>query len=81
MRHYDLSDRHPSTQQIMRWLNSGHMPEGTNKDIVDECEDLALCLLGMIGDDPELVVGLRKLVEAKDAFVRANVAQQHPDGA
>lgn len=69
----DLSHRHPSTQQIMRWFETEHL-KGSNKGIVNACHGLAISVLDTVPDDPELVAGLRKLVEAKDCFVRANVA-------
>lgn len=82
MRIYDLPERHPSTQQAMRWFATGHMSDIGSRDIVQSCEDLALTVIARVNDDPELTAGLRKLLEAKDAFVRAHVAtHQRPDGA
>lgn len=71
---YDLSHRHQSVQDIMRWFATDHLPDSKNRDIVQSCEDLALEMIGSIPDDPELTAGLRKLKEAKDCFVCANVA-------
>lgn len=35
-----------------------------------ECEALAITMINHCGDGPELTAGLRKLLEAKDCFVR-----------
>lgn len=79
-RTYDLDGRHPGTQAIMRWFATAHLSDGEFKEIVEDVEDLALVMLGRLPDDPELIEGLRKLVEAKDCFVRAAVAKRDGHG-
>jgi len=71
----DTTDRHPSTQQVARWFTSDHY--GANHPglaVALSCEDLAARLIDNLPDGPELTAGLRHLLEAKDAFVRAAVA-------
>jgi hypothetical protein len=66
-----LEERHPSVQQIMRWFGYGHLEAAGTQNVARECHDLAHQMLLEIPDGPELTAGLRKLLEAKDAFVRA----------
>ncbi|TDE40508.1 hypothetical protein E1295_31920 [Nonomuraea mesophila] len=68
-----LDGRHPSTVAIARWFEYEHLPLHL-QDISEDCHDLAVAMIEALPDDPELVAGLRKLLEAKDAFVRAAVA-------
>lgn len=64
--------RHQSTTDLMRFFSYQHLPEGVLRDTSQRCHDLAY---EMFGDDnldgAELTTGLRKLLEAKDCFVRA----------
>lgn len=69
----DYSDRHQATQQIMRWFAFDHLPEGPVRSTSYQCAQLAHEMLIGLPDGPELTVGLRKLLEAKDAFVRAAI--------
>lgn len=67
-----LTGRHPSVQNLMRWLTPNpNLPE-PQLHVVSEIVDLAYLLLRWCPDGPELVEGLRKLLEAKDCFVRAS---------
>lgn len=68
----DTADRHPSTQHVAAYFTSGHLPEDL-RPVAEACEDLAAELLVHLPDGPELTAGLRKLLEAKDCFVRAAV--------
>lgn len=68
--------RHTSVDNISRFFEYGHLPEPLS-GIASECASLKDFMLGQLDDDPELVVGLRKLLEAKDCFVRAAVAQHN----
>lgn len=67
-------NRHPSEDLILRFFEVEHLPEPL-KRIVSECSYLAFNMSESIESDPELTVGLRKLLEAKDCFVRAKVAE------
>lgn len=74
-REYALSQRHQSTQQIMRHFAFGHLPHDLGI-ISSHCHDTAWLMLGALRDGPELTAGLRKLLEAKDCFVRAALDKQ-----
>jgi hypothetical protein len=61
--------RHPSVQSVCRWFHYDHLPPGLF-EVSKHCHDLAETLLANLEDGPELTAGLRKLLEAKDCFVR-----------
>lgn len=65
--------RHPSTEQVLRWFDFGHLPEDLQV-ISERTALLAHDITNALPDSPELTAGLRKLLEAKDCFVRAAVA-------
>lgn len=60
---------HPSIAGILKFFEYEHLPEHL-RDISRSCCDLAHKMALQL-QGPELTVGLRKLLEAKDAFVRA----------
>lgn len=65
-----VQGRHPGTVSIMRWFAWDHLPE--DLQVVSRAVGLlALELVDRLADGPELTAGLRKLLEAKDCFVRA----------
>ncbi|WP_435582910.1 hypothetical protein [Amycolatopsis thermoflava] len=66
----DLTGRHPSTVAIARFFEFEHLREPL-RSVSKECHDLAEARIQSTPDSPELVAGLRKLLEAKDCFVRA----------
>lgn len=68
----DFSGRHPSTQQIWRFFAFDHLPEHLQKFSAPSYQ-LAAQMITDLPDGPELTTGLRKLLEAKDCFVRAAV--------
>lgn len=61
---------HPSTSGILRYFEYAHLPEKL-RDISGQCAALAVEMVNATNDGPELTAGLRKLLEAKDCFVRA----------
>lgn len=65
-------DRHPSTQHMMKWFEYKHLP-GYLQVVSARFTDLAEDMVDKLPDSPELTAGLRKLLEAKDCFVRAAV--------
>lgn len=71
----DTTGRHPSTQQIARFFSKLPAANADTRVAMDEvrshCEQLAGLMLTWLPDGPELTAGLRKLLEAKDCFVRA----------
>lgn len=68
MNPYD--NRHPATQQLMRWFSYAHLPDHLRSTSA-ACQGLAHQMTMTLPDGPELTTGLRKLLEAKDCFVRA----------
>ena len=63
-------DRHPGTLGLLRFFSWEHLPESL-RPVSQECARLADRMVRMLPDGPELTAGLRKLLEAKDCFVRA----------
>lgn len=68
--HVDLEDRHPGVQDLMRFLVPNPNLPDRLRPIVGECHRLSILMVSQIPDGPELTAGLRKLLEAKDCFVR-----------
>jgi hypothetical protein len=67
----DLAGRHPGTAAIGRYFEFEHLPKGPLRDASASCAALAGTMISRLPDGPELTAGLRKLLEAKDCFVRA----------
>lgn len=65
-----MSERHPATRAIARYFQYGHLPAHL-AGVSQACADLANQMIDRLPDGPELTAGLRKLLEAKDCFVRA----------
>jgi hypothetical protein len=65
---------HPATTQILRFFEFAHLPPRL-QEISRPFHALAHDLAGKL-DGPELTVGLRKLLEAKDCMVRAALDAQ-----
>lgn len=63
-------------EPMLRWFDFHHLPDHL-KGVSGEFCDLACSIAAMIEPGPERTVALRKLLEAKDAAVRATV---HPGG-
>jgi len=70
----NLANRHPGTQQIARWFTYDHLINAAGYRASKQCHDLAELMILELPDGPELTAGLRKLLEAKDCFVRAALA-------
>lgn len=69
-----LATRHPSTQHMMEMLTPNpNLPDGLPAQISTKFHHLAVDLASSLEDGPELTAGLRKLLEAKDCFVRSAV--------
>lgn len=60
----------PST--TIQYFNYDHLPEQLQKVAKPMC-DLAHQMEETLPDGPEKSAGMRKLLEAKDCFVRANI--------
>lgn len=64
--------RHPATEHLLRYFDYDHLPE--HLQLVSAWSaDLAQQMVQHLPDGPELSAGLRRLLEAKDCFVRAAV--------
>ena len=67
--------RHPATDSLLGYFTK--LPTKTPVSVLDEirrhCEAHARIMASMLPDGPELTTGLRKLLEAKDCFVRAAI--------
>lgn len=62
--------RHPSVVSTLKHFAWSHLPEKL-QPVSRACADLALQMCAMTTDSNELSAGFRKLLEAKDCFVRA----------
>lgn len=63
---------HPATEGVLRWLNYDHLPNGKLRETSKLFYDLGHYLIDdLVLEGPEATAGVRKLVEAKDCFVRA----------
>lgn len=70
----DFEDRHPGVQNLMRWLTPNPNLPIRQLKVAESTFRLANHLLSELEDGPELTEGLRKLLEAKDCFVRASLS-------
>jgi hypothetical protein len=61
--------KHPNTVSLLQFFEYAHLPEHL-QPISAPCAQLAEQMSDRL-DGPELTAGLRKLLEAKDCFVRA----------
>ena len=66
---------HPATAQILRHFDIGHLPDEL-KVISAPFGALAQDMADKL-EGPELTICLRKLLEAKDCFVRAALEEPH----
>jgi hypothetical protein len=66
----EFSGSHPYAVNVLRWFAYDHLPEYL-KGFSQQCYDLAANMCHDLPDSGELINGLRKLLEAKDSFVRA----------
>lgn len=65
---------HPNVRALLKHFSYGHLPvelQAISRPACEMAEYMADHL-----DGPELTVGLRKLLEAKDCFVRAALAKE-----
>lgn len=61
---------HPGVEQILNHFRFAHLP-GHLQAVSRATHDLAHEMAESLPSGPELTTGLRKLLEAKDCFVRA----------
>ena len=65
--------RHPATTNLLRYFAFDHLPPGPLREASAKCALLAGDMAERLPDGPELTAGLRKLLEAKDCFVRSSL--------
>ncbi len=68
----EFSEEQLATDPILRYFHYSHLPEKLQSASKPFC-DLAQHLVDTVPRNAERTVALRKLLEAKDAGVRANV--------
>lgn len=69
----DLYGRHPAVKQLAGYFDA-QLTAPEYRPYAAEVEHTARTMLSSIPDCPELSVGLRKLLEARDCFIRAAAA-------
>ena len=67
----DGTDRHPAVAGVLRYFSFDHLPEGPLRATSEACAEVAYLMANDLPESAELTAGLRKLLEAKDCFVRA----------
>lgn len=70
-----MPERHPSVSAILRYFTWTHLPTRLHA-FSKPCCDLAEQMADICPENPELTAGLRKLLEAKDCFVRAALSKE-----
>lgn len=70
---------HPASRALLDYFATGHLP-GHLAAVSDPCGELATRMAASLPPSAEVTTGLRKLLEAKDCFVRAAVTARK-DGA
>lgn len=76
--HPAIAARHPGTREVVQWFAFDHLGDGPPYETSRRFAHLAFDLLNTLPDSPELTVALRKLLEGKDAAVRATIAAHRP---
>lgn len=69
-----MQDRHPATHHLLDLFEWKHLPPHL-QTVSKHCSELANDMVNRLEDGPELTAGLRKLLEAKDCFVRQAVIE------
>lgn len=64
---------------LIQYFEYAHLKPELQK-ISKPLGELALTLDALLPDNPEKEMGLRKLLEAKDCFVRASIYKSAPSG-
>lgn len=60
--------------RLLKWLRHDHLPPHLQA-VVKPIDTLAQEMDGTLAEGAEKTAGMRKLVEAKDCFVRARIEQ------
>lgn len=64
---------HPSTTALLRWFEYSHLRNDYLQEVSKIFHDAAHAAVAALREGPETTVLLRKLLEAKDASVRAAI--------
>ena len=64
--------------RMMRWFEHGHLPAPHLVRVSGQCHRLAEWIDETLPEGTEKTAGLRKLLEAKDCFMRAWTDEEHP---
>jgi hypothetical protein len=67
-----MPPRFSPSEALLKYFSYAHLPENLQAISKPLCE-LAQQMEEILPDGPEKTTGLRKLLEAKDCFVRANL--------
>lgn len=67
------ANRHVSVQALMPHFEVWEQHPENIQPISKQLHDLAVAMVDGLEDGPELTAGLRRLLEAKDCFVRQRV--------
>lgn len=79
--HKTLLDIVETPEHVARWFKSEHLPEHLAA-FVKQFEDFATDVLAQLGtQDPEVANGMRSLLAAKDAFLRAHIVDLAAEAA
>jgi len=70
--------KHPAVEHILQFFEYEHLPDGLRMPST-ACRLVAHNMAANLPHNPELTAGLRKLLEAKDCFVRAMLAKKNED--
>lgn len=65
----ELAGRHPGVVELLGYFEYAHLPDHL-QEVSRPCCELAHAMVAELPDGAELTAGLRKLLEAKDCFVR-----------
>ena len=58
--------------RMLKWFDGGHLADDL-REVSEACADLAEAMDEKLAEGPEKTTGMRKLLEAKDCFVRAQI--------
>lgn len=70
--HTEFTEEEIATDHVLRYFHYAHLPESLQNRSKPFC-DLARQIIDTTSRNPERTVALRKLLEAKDAAIRAGL--------
>lgn len=74
-----MPERNLATRELLSFFTWHHLPAYL-MPLSEACQLLAQLMVELLPDSRELTVGLRKLLEAKDCFVRAQLLAREGQG-